>query len=139
MSPFPRSPDDKPHAWGLMHSVPTEIWERFSPTYEAQAEAIWDAFRQRGLDPALEWAGSEDGEAIIGRKPLARPGREAEILVLFHLENPEEAQRLQAALAAGRLEALIAGDIRETQAASARARRADVARARRRRSGRSEF
>lgn len=132
MSPFPRSRDDKPHAWGLTHENPIEIWERFSPAYEAQAETLWAAFRQMGLEPALEWAGSEDGEAIIGREASSRPGREAEIVVLFHLENPDEAMLLQKAIATDRLAALIEADIRETEAAAARARAEDAARPRRR-------
>lgn len=134
MSPFPRSRDQKPHAWGLVHNVPTKIWERFSPAYEAQAETIWTAFDALGLDPALEWAGSEDGEAIIGREPSAKsgakPGAEPDIVVLFHLENPQEAERLQSAIAAGTLAALIEGDIREMQADSDRAAREDAARRR---------
>lgn len=129
MSPFPRPRDDKPHAWGLTHEVPTEIWERFSPAYEAQAETVWAALRQMGLDPALEWAGSQDGEAIIGRTASAQPGREAEIVVLFHLENPDEATLLQKAIATDRLASLIDADIRETEIAAARLRAEDAARA----------
>ena len=33
---FPRSPDRKGRAWGPSGGKPAEIWERFSPDYEAQ-------------------------------------------------------------------------------------------------------
>lgn len=131
MSPFPRSTDDLPHAWGLMHDIPTEIWERFSPAYEAQAEAVWAAFAEMGLVPALEWAGSQDGEAIIARRMMTKPGRDAEIVILFHLENPQEAQRVQTAIETGRLAALIADEIRESEDAVARSRREDAVDSRR--------
>ena len=134
--PFPRTPDGKPHAWGLKGKVPAEIWERFSPAYEAQARTVWSAFAALGYDPALEWAGSEDGEAIIGREARPRPRRTASIVVLFHLENPQEAVRLQQAIAGGRLKALIADEIRQSEAEAAHARRQDT---RRRRRYRDEF
>lgn len=50
--------------------------------------------------------------------------------MLFHLENPQEAQRLQTAIAAGGLAALIADDIRANEATAKRFRRKDAARRR---------
>ena len=42
---FPRSPDRKGRAWGPSGGKPAEIWERFSPDYEAQAERLGVADR----------------------------------------------------------------------------------------------
>ena len=36
----PRPRDDEPFAWGLSGPHPVEIWERFSPAYEAQLERL---------------------------------------------------------------------------------------------------
>lgn len=101
---FPRPDDGLSHAWGLSGPTPVEIWERFSPAYEAQAADLWDAFAARGWAPALEWAGGQDGEAIIGRDAADDPG---EIVCLFHLEDPQVAQSLAAARSAGKLDAEI--------------------------------
>lgn len=95
--PFPRLDDGLGHAWGLRTQQPHEIWERFSENYEAQAEVIWNCFENLGFEPVLDWAGSEDGEAIIGRDA------DGEIIVLYHLENPEQALALQDAVSKGEL------------------------------------
>lgn len=105
-SPFPRPRDDLPHAWGLDGPEPQRIWERFSPAYEAQAEAMWHALLDAGLSPSLDWAGSEDGEGIIGSDA------DGEAVVAWHLEDPREAVRLRRAIAARRLPALIAAALR---------------------------
>ncbi|MDO5603885.1 MAG: hypothetical protein Q4G25_01860 [Paracoccus sp. (in: a-proteobacteria)] len=107
--PFPRQPDGKPHAWGLTGDAPSEIWERFSPAYEAQAEALWNEFSRMGLIPALEWAGSQDGEAVIGRDDAG------EIVMLFHLEMPGEAQALHQAITENRLAAFIRSAIAQAE------------------------
>lgn len=100
--PFPRQDDNKGHAWGLLTDQPEEVWERFSHRYETQAETVWKSFEQLDLIPSLEWAGSQDGEAIIGRNS------EGEILALFHLEDPEQAEALQTAIATGNIISFIA-------------------------------
>lgn len=107
-SPFPRPRDDLTPAWGLLGDEPATIWERFSPLYEAQAERLWKELAALSLEPALEWAGSQDGEAIIGRDT------DGEIIVLFHLEDPKEAQMLEKAIDGGELMATIIRTIRET-------------------------
>lgn len=95
--PFPRVDDGLGHAWGLRGQHPQEVWERFSERYEAQAEVLWTCFETLGFDPGLDWAGSEDGEAIIGR------GADGEIIVLYHLEDPDQALALQEAVSKGDL------------------------------------
>lgn len=109
MAIFPRKNDYLGHAWGLTGSEPVEVWERLSPAYEAQAEALWNAFAARGLNPSLEWAGSQDGEAIIGRDD------DDEIVILYHLESPAEARTLALARAEGSLNRLIATHLRELE------------------------
>ena len=96
---FPRTPDGKSRAWG---GDPTDVWYRYSPAYEAQAEALVHAIAAAGLTPALAWAGSEDGEAAVGRDASG------EVVVLFHLEDPAEARRIAEAMESGRLGELIA-------------------------------
>lgn len=85
---FPRADDGLGFAWGLELDRPTLVWERFSPAYEEQAARLWDEFAARGWHPALEWAGSQDGEAIIGRDD------DGEIVCFYHLEDPSTAQEL---------------------------------------------
>ena len=119
-APFPRRNDGKPHAWGLAGTDPYEIWERFSPSYEAQAQAMWEAFENMGLVPALEWAGSQDGEAIIGRDHAD------EIVVLYHLENPEEARMVQQALASGTVMDFIERSLNEERKETERYRKLDA-------------
>lgn len=105
--PFPRDDDSLGHAWGVQNDRPELIWERFSPSYETQAEALWKCLEDRGLAPSLDWAGSEDGEAIIGRNPAG------DIVILFHLEDPDQALILQTAHAHGKLGDLIEQTIKE--------------------------
>ena len=90
MTPFfPRTDDGLPRAWGLGAAAPVEIWERFSPAYEAQAERIVRALAARGLTVRIAGAGSEDGEYVT-----ASAG--GETLLLIHLEDPAEARRIAA-------------------------------------------
>lgn len=112
--PFPRADDGLGHAWGLAGAAPEAVWERFSASYEAQAEALWHAFAARGWRVALEWAGSEDGEAIIARD------QGGDIVLLYHLEDPAEAERLRAARESGRLDAFIKASLSETDEESNR-------------------
>ncbi|MBW3084268.1 hypothetical protein KEM60_00455 [Austwickia sp. TVS 96-490-7B] len=98
-SPFPRTPDDLPRAWQC-DGEPTQVWERFSPAYEAQAEKLWNEFAQRGMTPRLDHAGSEDGEAITATDTTGQT------VFFLHLEDPNEAQEIAAALAAGNLDTL---------------------------------
>ncbi|MDO5613338.1 MAG: 3-keto-5-aminohexanoate cleavage protein [Paracoccus sp. (in: a-proteobacteria)] len=86
---FPRTPDALPHAWGLTGDVPVEIWERFSPAYEAQAERLVRAIAAQGYAAAFGGAGSEDGEFVA----ITRAGK---AVALIHLEHPDEAQELAA-------------------------------------------
>lgn len=100
-SPFPRADDGLGHAWGGRGTRPQEVWERFSEPYEAQAQALWACLETLGLEAALDWAGSQDGEAIIGRDS------DGEIVVLYHLEDPDEAIALQGAASKGELRAFV--------------------------------
>ena len=84
---FPRSPDRKGRAWGPSGGKPAEIWERFSPDYEAQAERLARAIEARGLTARLGGAGSEDGEYLAAL-------RDGELVMLQHLEDPAEARAL---------------------------------------------
>ena len=61
---FPRPRDNEPFAWGLSGSEPVEIWERFSPAYEAQLERLVVTLRDLGFAPTIGGAGSEDGEYV---------------------------------------------------------------------------
>ncbi|MDO5528021.1 MAG: hypothetical protein Q4F71_01340 [Paracoccus sp. (in: a-proteobacteria)] len=97
--PFPRADDGFGHAWGLAGAAP---------------EALWRAFAARGWRVALEWAGSEDGEAIIARD------QGGDIVLLYHLEDPAEAERLRAARESGRLDAFIKASLSETDEESNR-------------------
>ncbi|MDO5622512.1 MAG: hypothetical protein Q4G24_13695 [Paracoccus sp. (in: a-proteobacteria)] len=87
---FPRPHDDAPHAWGLTGDVPLEVWERFSPAYEAQAERLALALEDRGYRVEFMGAGGQDGEYInvIDASDT--------YVALIHLEDPEEAQELAA-------------------------------------------
>ena len=87
---FPRPRDDQPHAWQLSGPEPVEVWERFSPAYEAQAERLARALAARGFDVSLDGAGSEDGEFVSGRDETGR------FLLLAHLEDPSEAREIAA-------------------------------------------
>lgn len=98
---FPRTPDDKGHAYGLLGAVPEQVWERFSDRYEAQAEALCNVISDMGYVAALEWAGSQDGEAIIGRNATG------EIVVLYHLEDPNEAEQIEKAIAEGWIQKML--------------------------------
>lgn len=87
---FPRPRDKKPHAWGLVGATPARVWERFSDAYEAQAERLVNALSARGLDVFIDGAGSQDGEYITTRD------QDGEYLLLIHLEDPAEAERIAA-------------------------------------------
>lgn len=98
---FPRPDDGLPRAYQMRGDSPVEVWERFSPAYEAQAEAVLAAIDAAGYTAVLDWAGSEDGEAAIGLT------EDDEIAILLHLEEPAEARLIQMAIAQGRLDAFI--------------------------------
>ena len=101
---FPRQPDDEPHAWGLTGGKPRKVWERFSPTYEAQAERLVRAVEARGWTVHLGGAGSEDGEYLWAE----RPGHHSTLLC--HLEEPAGA-RFLAALDADALDRWLDGEL----------------------------
>lgn len=94
---FPRNDDGEGWAWGLEGDTPAQIWERFSPAYEAQAAAIWAEVIAMGLTPELGGAGSEDGEFILGRDA------QGQAQLFQHLEDPNEAQTLEKARREGTL------------------------------------
>lgn len=98
---FPRRDDGKGWAWGLKGARPAEIWERFSPAYEAQAELLLAALARRWPVAALDWAGSEDGEAAIAGNGEGR------LEFSYHLEDPQAARRLAEAIADGRLDEFV--------------------------------
>lgn len=101
---FPRPRDAEPHAWGLEGDTPAHVWERFSPAYEALAERLVRALEARGYRVSLGGAGSEDGEYLLVQHP-DRDGPDSYVL-MCHLEDPSEAQPLDA-LDAGGIEAWI--------------------------------
>lgn len=86
---FPRSRDQAPWAWGLEGLKPLNVWERFSPSYEAQAERLMRGIEHLGLCPVVAGAGSEDGEFMAASRPDSN-----ETVFFFHLENPANAKAL---------------------------------------------
>lgn len=84
---FPRDDDGKGHAWGCHGDMPVEIWERFSPAYEAQLQKILSQLDQAGFDAEIGGAGSEDGEYIVAKHPDGRS-------IFQHLEDPTQARFL---------------------------------------------
>lgn len=115
MTKFPRTDDGLGWAWGLQGDAPATIWERFSPAYEAQAQALLAALAPRFASVMLDWAGSQDGEAALGLNA------EGALEFCYHLEDPRAAQDLQAALEGGRIDAFlddwIAADAADQEAA----------------------
>lgn len=103
-SDLPRQPDGYPPAWEQVGETPSEVWERCSPAYEAQAMVLLDALARRGMAGTLEHAGSEDGETLL----VTVPGEEG-ALYLFQLEDPEEARYIADAIASGGVEDLLDG------------------------------
>lgn len=99
-TPFPRKPDGLRDAW------PGELG-RFTPTYEARAETLWQAVEHIGLVPELAWAGSEDGEALIVTE---QPG--GDLVWLAHLEDPNEQAELDRHIVDGDLLNWIRAQIR---------------------------
>ncbi len=87
---FPRPRDEEPFAWGLGGPEPVEIWERFSPAYEAQLQRIAQTLQALGFAPETGGAGSEDGEYL-----RAEYQPDPRIVFFQHLEDPAEARVLQ--------------------------------------------
>lgn len=75
---FPRDPDNQPEAYPGGDG-------RFSDSYEARAQTLAQAVEMAGYAPALDWAGSEDGEAL-----LALDKTSGELMWVVHLEDPHE-------------------------------------------------
>ncbi|PVA07308.1 hypothetical protein [Thalassorhabdomicrobium marinisediminis] len=88
---FPREKDSEPFAWGLSGPYPAEVWERFSPRYEAQLERLARILTDMGFDPWVGGAGSEDGEYV--RAPYGESDR---IVFFHHLEDPADARFIAA-------------------------------------------
>ncbi|WP_108485014.1 hypothetical protein [Oceaniglobus ichthyenteri] len=88
---FPRSRDGEPFAWGLSGPEPVEIWERFSPAYEAQLERLVSTLQELGFAPAVGGAGSEDGE-YVRAEYLAN----SRVVFFYHLEDPADARFIAA-------------------------------------------
>lgn len=84
---FPRPRDNEPFAWGLSGPEPVEIWERFSPAYEAQLERLIKTLGELGFSPAIGGSGSEDGEYI-----RAEYDKNSRIVFFYHLEDPADAR-----------------------------------------------
>jgi hypothetical protein len=102
LADFPRADDGLGWAMGLDGSAPEALWERFSPAYEAQAQAVLAAMeRLYGGQALLDWAGEEDGEAALA---LDADGY---IVALLHLEDPAEAEVIAMALKAGTMDELL--------------------------------
>lgn len=103
-TPFPRKPDGLRDAWcGELG--------RFTPTYEARAETLWQAVEQLGLIPELAWAGSEDGEALIVTE---QP--DGDLVWLAHLEDPNEQAEIDSHIADGDLGGWIRAQIQSGSA-----------------------
>lgn len=88
--PFPRTPDGLPDAEGNEE-------KRFSAPYEARAEQLWHAIADLGCRPSLEWAGSEDGEAMVGR------AADDSVLLVIDLEDPAQQRAIDALIDSGEL------------------------------------
>lgn len=88
--PFPRIPDGLPDA-------PENRERRFTPAYEARAESLWKGIAGLGYEPSFEWAGSEDGEAIVAR------GDDDTVLVVIDLEDPGQQQMIDLLTSGGDL------------------------------------
>lgn len=86
---FPRPRDNEPFAWGLSGPEPVEIWERFSPAYEAQLERLVLALDELGFTPTIGGSGSEDGEYV-----RAEYTNNCRIVFFYHLEDPADARFL---------------------------------------------
>ena len=84
---FPRPRDNEPFAWGLSGSEPVEIWERFSPAYEAQLERLIKTLNELGFSPTIGGSGSEDGEYV-----RAEYNDNDRIVFFYHLEDPADAR-----------------------------------------------
>lgn len=95
---FPRQEDERGWAWGLKGAEPMEIWERFSPAYEAQAEMLLSALACRWSEVGLDWAGSQDGEAAIAKHD------DGTLAFCHHLEDPQAARELADAIVHDRLD-----------------------------------
>lgn len=98
----PRVPDEHGWAWGLVGDQPEQLWERFSPAYEAQARILLAALARYWPTVKLAWAGSEDGEAAVAIDS------DDTIAFCYHLEEPRSAKDLADAIAQGGLDDLIA-------------------------------
>ncbi|WP_113912895.1 hypothetical protein [Roseovarius dicentrarchi] len=64
-----------------------EIWERFSPAYEAQLERLVEILRDLGFAPAIGGSGSEDGEYV-----RAEYDSNSRVVFFYHLEDPADAR-----------------------------------------------
>ena len=84
---FPRPRDNEPFAWGLSGPEPVEVWERFSPAYEAQLERLIITLGELGFTPTIGGSGSEDGEYI-----RAEYNDNSRIVFFYHLEDPADAR-----------------------------------------------
>lgn len=84
---FPRPRDNESFAWGLSGPEPIEVWERFSPAYEAQLERLVSTLDDLGFTPAIGGAGSEDGEYV-----RAEYTDNSRIVFFYHLEDPADAR-----------------------------------------------
>lgn len=84
---FPRRRDNEKFAWGLSGTEPLEIWERFSPAYEAQLERLVLTLTEMGFSPTIGGSGSEDGEYV-----RAEYNANSRIVFFYHLEDPSDAR-----------------------------------------------
>ncbi|WP_147599362.1 hypothetical protein [Flaviflexus massiliensis] len=85
---FPRVPDGLPDAW-------VGDGGRFTPGYESRAEELWKAISKLGFHPTFDWAGSEDGEAIVARDS------EGHAQLIIDLEEPQQQRIIDSKLAEG--------------------------------------
>lgn len=96
--PFPRMPDGLPDA-------PHNGEERFSAPYEKRAEHLWEAMIAAGCQPSFEWAGTEDGEALVGRD-----GSDS-VLLVIDLEDPTQQNAIDTLIATGDLASWITEEL----------------------------
>jgi len=95
---FPRVPDGLPDAFEGENG-------RFTPSYESRAKEVWNAMTQLGFHPTFDWAGSEDGEAVVARDV------EGHAQLIVDLEEPGQQELIDRKLAEGSLAQWICEEI----------------------------
>lgn len=81
---FPRPRDCEPFAWGLSGADPIEIWERFSPAYEAQLERLVTVLAELGFCPTMPCdRDGSFGPELVKKGQTRIDGMDDKIIVLY--------------------------------------------------------